>query len=311
MEQLKSNAIYGNWATILLPVEKDDSINFLKLADEIDTLIAAGVNGIYNNGTAGEFYNQTEEEFDRISELLADKCNKASMPFQIGCCHMSPKISLERVKRIVHLKPGAIQVILPDWYPPGMPEVISYLQLIADTASPVGLVLYNPGHAKRKLTSEEFAEIKKAGIELVGCKVGGGDEEWYKTMKALNPELSLFTPGHKLATGISLGASGSYSNVACINPKAAQVWYEMMFDDMEAALELQGRIQAFIFNHIIPYITEKGYSDQAVDKFLAAIGGWSVVGTRLRWPYRWIDESEVKDMRTICENILPEFFKNG
>jgi 4-hydroxy-tetrahydrodipicolinate synthase len=47
------------------------------------------VSGIYSNGTAGEFYNQTEDEFDQISFLLAEKCNKVQMPFQIGCSHMN------------------------------------------------------------------------------------------------------------------------------------------------------------------------------------------------------------------------------
>jgi 4-hydroxy-tetrahydrodipicolinate synthase len=308
MKALKSSEIYGNWATILLPVEKDDRINYLKLADEIDVLIAAGVNGIYSNGTAGEFYNQTEEEFDKISELLAVKCDQANMPFQIGCSHMSPKISLERLKRVLPLKPGAIQVILPDWYPPSMPEIISYLKLMSDTAFPIGLVLYNPGHAKRKLTPEDFLEIKKAGINLVGCKVGGGDEEWYNKMTTLNPYLSVFIPGHRLATGIKLGAHGSYSNVACLNPKTAQIWYQTMLTDTNAALELQERIQAFFFEYIISYITEKGYSDQAVDKFLAAVGGWGDVGTRLRWPYSWINTEEVNKIQAICKAILPEFF---
>jgi 4-hydroxy-tetrahydrodipicolinate synthase len=308
VKALKSQEIYGNWAIPLLPIEEDESINFEKLSEEIDVLIAAGVNGIYCNGTAGEFYNQTEEEFDKISSLLAEKCSAAQMPFQIGCSHMSPKISLERLKRILPLKPGAIQVILPDWYPPSMDEIISYLQKMSDAASTIGLVLYNPGHAKRKLSPEDFCEIQKHNINLVGCKVGGGDEEWYTKMKMLNPELSLFIPGHRLATGIGLGAHGSYSNVACLNPKVAQAWYESMLLDMKSASELEGRIQLFINTYVIPYITDKKYSDQAVDKLLAAIGGWANVGTRLRWPYQWIEEKEVKKMRTICKDILPEFF---
>jgi len=308
MEPLRSKDIFGNWATLLLPIENDETINFSKLTDEIDIIISAGVNGIYSNGTAGEFYNQTEAEFDKISQLLADKCNKAGMPFQIGCCHMSPQIALERVKRVVSLKPGAIQVILPDWYPPTMPEVIDYLRVMAEAAAPVGLVLYNPGHAKKKLTHQDFKTITDAGIKLVGCKLAGGDEVWYEKMRECNPDISLFTPGHKLATGIILGANGSYSNVACINPKVAQKWYQMMLTDIPSALELQTRIQSFIINYIIPYITEKGYSDQAVDKFMAAIGGWADVGTKLRWPYRWIAETEVKKMRTVCKNIIPEFF---
>jgi 4-hydroxy-tetrahydrodipicolinate synthase len=35
---------------------------------------------------------------------------------------MSPKISLERLRRVIALKPGAIQIILPDWIIPTMPE---------------------------------------------------------------------------------------------------------------------------------------------------------------------------------------------
>ena len=54
----------GKWGTLLLPVNADDSIDYSRLADELDYLIAAGLDGIYSNGTAGEFHNQTEQEFD-------------------------------------------------------------------------------------------------------------------------------------------------------------------------------------------------------------------------------------------------------
>src|SRR5690348_14510720 len=108
MTPLKADEIYGNWATLLLPINNDDSINYRQLEHEIDVLIASNVNGIYSNGTAGEFYNQTEQEFDEVNGILASKCNAAGMPFQIGCSHMSPKISLDRIKRAVILRPSAI-----------------------------------------------------------------------------------------------------------------------------------------------------------------------------------------------------------
>lgn len=308
MIPLTSDQIYGNWSTILLPINNDESIDYTKLSNEIDILISMKVNGIYSNGTAGEFYNQTEEEFDRISELLAEKCNTANMPFQIGCNHMSPKLSLERLMRIKALKPGAIQVILPDWFPPTMDEIISFLVTMSEAAGPIGLVLYNPPHSKKKLTPEDFYEIKKAGISLAGCKVAAGDENWYATMKRLVPELSLFVSGNRLATGISLGAKGSYSNVACLHPKVAQEWYELMLTDLPQALKLETRIQFFITNYIVPFITEQKYADPAIDKFLGAIVGWADVGTRMRWPYKWIRPEEVKRVRVICKELLPEFF---
>lgn len=225
MNVLNANGIYGNWATLLLPLNNDDSINYAQLAQEIDTLISFKVDGIYSNGTAGEFYNQTEEEFDKVNTLLATKCNAAGMPFQVGCSHMSPEISRERLKRAKALQPSAIQIILPDWFIPTMPEIIDYLKVMAEEAAPIGLVLYNPPHSKKRLQPKDFKEILDAGIPLVGCKVPGGDEQWYKEMKQLPVPFSVFIPGHHLATGVSRGAHGAYSNVACLNPLFAQRWY--------------------------------------------------------------------------------------
>jgi 4-hydroxy-tetrahydrodipicolinate synthase len=308
MEPLNAAAIRGNWATLLIPINKDDSINYQHLSAEIDTLITMQVDGIYSNGTAGEFYNQTEEEFDTISQLLANKCNAAGMPFQLGACQTSPVMARERVKRAAALQPGAIQVILPDWSAPSMPEVINYLRVLTEVAAPVPLVLYNPPHAKKRLSPEDFFQLKEAGINLVGCKTVGGDAQWYAAMKKWAPELSLFVPGHHLATGVSLGAHGAYSNVACIQPAAAQQWYNLMLTDKSQALQIEKGIQLFMSQYIQPFISTRGYSNQAADKLLAAIGGWSKVGTRLRWPYNGIDESEVTKLRPIAREMMSEFF---
>jgi 4-hydroxy-tetrahydrodipicolinate synthase len=310
MNPLKSNEIFGNWATLLLPIDKDEKINYKKLEQEIDILIGMGVNGIYSNGTAGEFYNQTEEEFDTISSILAGKCNAAGMPFQLGCNHMSPALTLERLRRVIALRPGAVQVILPDWFPPVMEEIIDFLKRIIELAGPIGIILYNPPHAKRKLQPGDFDQIRQAGVQLTGCKLAGGDKDWYSEMKKYMPDLSLFIPGHQLATGIALGAHGAYSNVACLHPGAAQRWYWLMKEDMESALELQSRIQLFMNDCIVPFIRDKKYSNQAVDKFMAAVGGWTEIEPRLRWPYRWINENEIKQTRQIAKKIIPEFFND-
>ena len=308
MKVLSANEIYGNWATLLLPLNSDDSINYAQLEQEIDTLIGYKVDGIYSNGTAGEFYNQTEEEFDKVNTLLATKCNAAGMPFQIGCSHMSPEISRERLKRAKALQPSAIQIILPDWFVPTMPEIIDYLKVMAEIAAPIGLVLYNPPHSKKKLHPKDFKEILDAGIPLVGCKVPGGDEHWYEEMKQLPAPFSVFIPGHHLATGISHGAHGAYSNVACLNPLFAQQWYNSIKRGEPAAFELETRIQQFMNDCIVPYIRDKGYANQAVDKFMAAVGAWSTISPRLRWPYRWIPEEDIEAIREQCRQIIPEVF---
>ncbi len=311
MNPLKADAVFGNWATPLLPINPDESIDHDRLIDEVDYLVTTGVNGIYTNGTAGEFYAQTEAEFDRIQSLIAQRCETAGVPFQIGASHMSPQISLERIKRAAQLKPGAIQVILPDWFPLTDDEVMACLNRMAKVADPIGLVLYNPPHAKTKLKPEQYGQIASAIPNLIGIKAAGGDAAWYEAMQHYCADLSIFVPGHHLATGYSQGAAGAYSNVACLHPVGAQLWYDMMTTDLAKALEWEGRIQQFMADHIAPFITEQNYANQAADKLLAAIGGWANVGTRLRWPHRWIAETEAQQLRPIAQELIPELFPIG
>jgi len=304
----KEITIKGNWTAMLLPIRADESINYDLLSNELDYLIAAGVDGIYSNGTAGEFYNLTEEEFDKTSQLLAVKCQKAGMDFQIGISHMSPVISLERLRRTTSLKPSAFQVILPDWFVTSEEETLIFLKKMEEEADGIGLVLYNPPHAKRELLPQEFDFLKSKVSGLVGLKVAGGDEEWYKEMNQYCNDLSIFIPGHFLATGLKYGAHGSYSNVACLNPTAAQEWYDMALQNIENAIELEGRINAFMSECIRPLITDKGYSNMAIDKFMSSLGGWVGFGPRMRWPYRSVDESLIEPIKAKGKQIIPEFF---
>jgi len=308
MKPLQYKELQGNWASVALPINPDDSIDYGRLEEEIDFLVTAGVNGVYTNGTAGEFYTQNEEEFERVSSLVACSCEKMHVPFQLGASHMSAQLSLERIKRAKTFQPGAIQVILADWFPLTREETIACLNRMAEVADPIGLVLYNPPHAKRVLQPEEYSHLKKAVPNLIGIKVADGDSAWYETMKRHCAELAIFVPGHHLATGVMHGAAGSYSNVACLHPVGAQKWYDMMKHDMSQALDVERRIQYFMNDHIVPFITEQGYSNQALDKLLAAIGDWADIGTRLRWPYRWIPEKEADRLRPIAREMIPELF---
>ena len=306
---LTAKTLRGNWATLLLPINDDDSIDYTRLADELDYMIGAMPDGIYSNGTAGELHNQTEAEFDKVQEIMAVKCHEEAVHFQIGANHPSPIITLQRIQRMVALKPAAFQVILPDWVSADNEEQISFLQKVADAASGIPLVLYNPPHAKKVLQPADFGRLQQAVPQLIGIKVAGGDAAWYDEMRVYGADLSVFVPGHFLATGVQEGvAAGAYSNVACISPKSAQWWWQLMQTDLTKALDVQQRILQFFDTCIVPY-KNAGYSNPALDKFLAAIGGWANIGTRLRWPYKWIAGEEVAKARVACRKMLPEFFE--
>lgn len=305
----RRHPIAGNWASLLLPIAEDDSIDFEKLGEEIDMLIAAKVDGIYSNGTAGEFHNQTEMEYERIQDILASRCRAAGMAFVIGACQPDPIIMLDRLRRATAHKPLAIQVILPDWWPLTNLEATDFLKRASEVADGIPLILYNPPHAKRVLTPAELSDVCGPCPSVVGVKIADGDDAWYAQARAYLGEFSLFIPGHHLATGMKHGvAAGAFSNVACLSPHGAQAWTELMHTDLGAALDIESRICAFMDDHIVPFRRDHGYSNAALDKLLAAIGHWGPVTTRLRWPYRFIDEQEAANLRDRARMMIPELF---
>ena len=304
---LSRQTLRGTWGTLLLPLRPDDSIDFDLLEQEIDSLISAGVAGIYSNGSAGEFYSQTQDEFLEINTRLARRCHAAGLPFQIGACHSSPQEMLNRIRSTKHLAPPAYQINLPDWFVVRGVEVFDFVDRICLEAAPAGIVIYNPGHAKRHLTVEEFAEIARRFSPVLGIKVPGGGLDWYAAMKRECGDLSLFIPGHLLASGLLLGGHGSYSNIACLHPRCAVAWHKVIEKDPVRGMQIQETILAFMDRHIHPFLKQE-YVNAAVDKLLAAIGGWTPISTRLRWPYKWISPGEADRIRELARRELAEFF---
>ena len=297
----------GTWGTLLLPIREDDSIDFEAFEEEVDFMIRAGVAGIYSNGSAGEFYAQSHAEFVEINTRLARACHAAGMRFQIGAAHPFPQETLERIRSTKHLAPDAYQVILPDWFVVRGTEVDAYLEKVIEVAAPAGIVLYNPPHAKRVLPMDEVGRLAKKFPQLLGIKVAGGDEAWYRDMREHCGDLSVFIPGHFLVTGLTQGAHGAYSNVACIHPAAAVRWNALALSDPGAAMKIQREIVAFLDKHIVPYLKD-GHVNAAADKLLATIGGWSRTGTRLRWPYRWVPEAGALALREKARTEMAGFF---
>ncbi len=81
MKPLTSTQISGTWGTTLLPINKDESIDFGRLSQDLDYLLTSGVDGIYTNGTAGEFYAQTEER------VRPDKIPWWQRSARVPACH--------------------------------------------------------------------------------------------------------------------------------------------------------------------------------------------------------------------------------
>jgi len=309
LKPLTSTEIRGAWATLLLKIEDDESIDYEFLKEEIAHFAEVGLSGVYSNGTAGEFYAQTNSEFEMVNRILAEEAEKHHLPFQIGVSHPFPQELIQRIRIAKDFAPGAFQMILPDWVPVNRDEMYRFVEGCCRESGDIGLVIYNPPHAKKVLKPEEWDDLTREFHQIVGIKVGGGDLDWYERMAPVLNRISVFIPGHFMASGIQKGAHGAYSNVACLSPKVTRLWLDQIELDREAANELESRIITFMRTYIHPMIFEQNYSNQAVDKFMATVGGWSRISPRLRWPYLGISESKIEEVRTAATKLIPELFR--
>ncbi|NED94824.1 dihydrodipicolinate synthase family protein [Phytoactinopolyspora alkaliphila] len=311
MKPLNATEIRGVWGTLLLPVDDHGGIRWDLLDEQLGTLLTSGVDGVYAHGTAGEFHTLTEPEFDRISELIAGRCEAAGMAFQIGATHPSAQLCLDRVRRARAVAPGAIQVILPDWLPLSDDECLAFVSRVAEEAAPVPLVLYNPPHAKTQISPSLLGRLLAEAPSVVGVKVAGGDDAWFEQVRVRAPGCSLFVAGHRLASGMARGAHGSYSNIAAMSPAGAVAWYRQILGEPAAApaaaLDVERRIAGFFAAHITP-LQARGLSNPALDKFLAAVGGWAEIGLGVRWPYASAPAAAVEEARSDARVLLPELF---
>jgi dihydrodipicolinate synthase/N-acetylneuraminate lyase len=275
--------------------------------DQVAAYAVAKCDGVYTGGTASEFHSQGDADFQAMSARLASSARAHGLPFQISAAHPLAPGTLARIAIAAKLKPDAIQVTLPDWTAIHLPTAHRFLERAEDVAAGIPLVLYNPPHAKTVLSPKDLLALATAHPKLVGLKCGGGDAAWYRAMAPVFDRLSVFIPGHHYASGTAQGAHGSYSNMACLSPRAAVGWKTMPPPDAAA---LEARIALFLDEAIAPLLA-RGLPGFACDKAMAAVGAWTDISPRLLWPYKGATDEEVSHIRGAARRHIPEFLEEG
>ncbi len=123
-------------------------------------------------------------------------------------------------------------------------------------------------------------------------------------------QLSVFVAGIHLASGIIQGcARGSLLNLACLSPKGAVQWGRRIMADPDLALQQEAQIRK-VFGTAMAPLSGK-FSNTALDKALAAAGGWAGLSPTLRWPLSSISSLDVQQLSTQFREGLPFLFEDA
>jgi 4-hydroxy-tetrahydrodipicolinate synthase len=194
----------------------------------VEHILAGGVHGLFILGTTGEgpslSYRLRRELVDRVCRQVAGR-----VPVLVGVTDTSFVESVELARHAAEQGAQAVVLAAPYYFPAAQPELVEYIENIADEM-PLPLFLYNmPSHTK---LSFEPDTVRRA-IELdnvVGIKDSSAQMIYVHKLRTLVAARSGFSllvgPEELLAESVLLGAHGGVNGGANLLPSLYVELYE-------------------------------------------------------------------------------------
>jgi 4-hydroxy-tetrahydrodipicolinate synthase len=235
---------------LLTPTDAQDRVDEPALRRLIGRLIAAGVQGLFVGGTAGEGPLLTEREWVRLVEVAFDEA-RGRCPLLAGAQDTSTQRVLAKVRHL-----GAIgyrhYVVTPTYYIAGR-TAAEHLRLFGachEAGGGMELVPYNiPQVVGSAVAVETLCEGARRGWFRC-CKESSGDPAYLRRLLAEGRPLGLEVLAgeeRKAADALRAGAAGLVPVCANIEPATfIRLWQAASRGDVEEADRLQGRVNALV-----------------------------------------------------------------
>ncbi|MCM3538362.1 4-hydroxy-tetrahydrodipicolinate synthase [Priestia endophytica] len=167
--------VKGIIPALLTPLTVQQKVNEPVLRQLANSLIDAGVHGLFALGTNGEFHLLTEEEKLKIAEVLVEEVN-GRVPVIVGTGGNSTEEVISLSNKMERLGVDALSIITPYFVTPTQEEVIVHFQKIASSTS-LPILLYNiPSKTGMSLDPQTVATLAKVD-NIIGIKDSSGNFE--------------------------------------------------------------------------------------------------------------------------------------
>jgi len=128
----------------MVPFDETGAINENELRRLIDYLIEKGINGLYPNGSTGEFVRLTDVERRRVIEIVAERTKLAGrdVPILAGATECSLEATVDTLNYYADLGCTAGALVPPIYFPMTQESVRAYFEEVADK-SRLDIMLYH------------------------------------------------------------------------------------------------------------------------------------------------------------------------
>lgn len=238
-----SNRITGILTPNIVPLDGRGNIDEQTLRGYVDWLIAHGVDGLYPNGSTGEFIRFTAAERRQIARIVIDQA-AGRVPVLVGAAEANVRETIEACDAYGQMGAKAVAIVAPYYYKLSADGVYSYFREIADSVS-VDVTLYNIPLFASEIDLATIRRLAEECPRVVGIKDSSGDlpnmMRMIAAVRPIRPDFSFLTGWDaSLAAMLIVGADGGTNASSGVVPElTAAIFRACKNGDINEAVRLQ------------------------------------------------------------------------
>lgn len=240
----------------VLPMTADGEVDTASLQSHISGLVAAGVHGIWANGTTGEFYALDGElRAEAVRQCVKAAAGRVPVVAHVG--DTSTRLTIRHAREALAAGAAAVSVLPPYFVGFGQAELKRHFRELAQAIGQPVLAYHLPQMIPDTLSADSIVELAADGV-LCGAKDSGSNMVWFRQLqrqlRARDLPLPCLTGGSSVADlGYLLGAAGSVSSIGNLVPGHLVRQYEAaLAQDWPRVVALQDESEELITRMIPP-----------------------------------------------------------
>jgi 4-hydroxy-tetrahydrodipicolinate synthase len=227
----------------ITPVDTHGRVDEQKLRGYVDWLIERGVDGLYPNGSTGEFVRFSAEERREIVRIVVDQA-AGRVPVLAGAAEANVKATIEACDAYGELGVRAVAIVAPFYYRLSSEGVYAYFREIAENVQ-VDVTLYNIPLFASPIDVSTVVRLASEFPRVVGIKDSSGDlPNMMRMISAIRPMRDDFTFltgwDASLAPMLLAGADGGTNATSGVVPELTGAIYRNVLEgNLDEAMRLQ------------------------------------------------------------------------
>lgn len=213
-------AFTGTGVALITPFRKQDTIDFSRLENLINTIIASGVEYIVALGTTSEAATMTDNERSALHDFIIET-TAGRVPVVLGVGGNNTRQIADTIAQTNFDGISGILSVAPYYNKPNQKGLVQHFSHIAEV-SPVPVILYNvPGRTGVNMNAETTLQIAHDCPNVVAIKEASGNLAQVMEIIRNKPANFHVISGDDALTYpmIALGASGVISVIANALPQ--------------------------------------------------------------------------------------------